>query len=105
VRPTNEQFRKAVLAAKRKVGFTCTGIYWGNGAPEVGDVYDNLHSFPMRIKIVRRITAKLRKQWFKALTDCLPKECATQEAEGKCRYYEVKLLRPKRVRAALEKVR
>jgi hypothetical protein len=108
VRPTNEQFRKAVLAAQRKVGFVATSFDKFACPQECGTICDDLANFDgIRIKVVRRITAAEWKKYVKALKESLPDENAmTSVPSAKdCQFYEVKLLRAKRVRAALEKVR
>ena len=109
MRPTNEQFRKAVLAAKRKVGFVATSFYKFACPKECGTICDDLANFDgIRIKVVRRITAAEWKKYVQALKESLPAENAITSpvpSAKECQFYKVKILRPKRVRAALEKVR
>ena len=94
MRPTNKVFAKAVRAAVRKIGFAATAIHAWHPPFVPGQVENNLHTFPIRIKVVRQVKKREWMKFFKAFNEALPEGNKSTGMEiGSYRYYEVKLLR------------
>ena len=94
MRPTEEVFSKAVRAAYRKIGFVATAVHTWSAPFLPGEVKTDLYNFPIRIKVVRKITRHEWLRFFNALNEALPEGNKSNGMEsGRFRYYEVKVLR------------
>ena len=90
-RPSDEVFAEAVRAAVRKIGFAATQQYTWAREFVLGETTDNLHNFPIRIKIVRRVTKREWMKFYNALSEALPLgNKPLGVPTGRFRYYEVK---------------
>lgn len=93
MKPSNEVFAKAVKKARREVGFVATSLHM----PHIfvpGETAEDLHHFPMRIKIVEATTAKEWNRFVAALCKALPEgQRPIGKPRGRFRYYKVRLLR------------
>ena len=90
-RPSNAVFAKAVRAAQRKIGFVVVSVYpWAD--PWIpGTIKNTLHHFPIRIRVIGRVTKREWAPFYKALNEALPEGNKTTEIwSERFRYYEVK---------------